>query len=117
MGSFFGADINLSSQNQEQNVYHAPFETYAPVNAQKKNLQLDYSYAPVFNISSPGASGGTISSKKDSSLAGDTSSMAGASDTLGQTATASLGSGQDLWMILLIGGIALAGVYMITRRK
>ena len=116
MGSFFGADINLSSQNQEQNVYHAPYETYAPVNASKKNLQLDYSYAPVFNISSPGASGGTISSKKDANLSGDTASNSGAKDTLGETATASLGS-QSLLMIAVVGAIALVGVYMVTRRK
>ena len=112
------ADFNFTSQNQQQqqNVYHAAYETYAPVNASKKNLQLDYSYAPVFNISSPGASGGTITSKKDANLSGDVSTSAGATDTLGQTATAS-NSNQDLWMIAVIGGIALIGVYFISRRK
>jgi hypothetical protein len=116
MGSFFGADINISSQNQQENVYHAPYETYAPVNASKKNLAVDYSYAPVFNISSPGASGSSISSKKDANLSGGTSSNSGATDTLGQTATASLG-GQSIWMIALIGGIALAGAYLLSKRK
>lgn len=116
MGSFFGADINLSSQNQQQNVYHAPYETYAPVNASKKNLQLDYSYAPVFNISSPGASGGTISSKKDANLSGGTSSNSGATDTLGETATATQGS-QSLLMIAIVGAIVIAGAYLISRRK
>jgi hypothetical protein len=108
------ADFKFESQNQQQNVYHAPYETYAPVNAQKKNLQLDYSYAPVFNISSPGASGASITSKKDANLSGDTSSTAGAVDTLGQTQTS---SETNMWMIALIGGIALIGVYMVTRRK
>ena len=110
------ADFNFTSQNQQQNVYHAPYETYAPVNAQKKNLQFDYSYAPVFNISSPGASGGTISSKKDANLSGDVSPSAGATDTLGQTATAS-NSNQDLLMIAVIGGIAILGIYFVSRRK
>jgi hypothetical protein len=110
------ADFTVTSQNQQQNVYHQPFETYSPVYAQKKNLQLDYSYAPVFNISSPGASGASITSKKDSSLAGDTSSTAGAVDTLGQTQT-SANLNQNLLMIAVVGGIALIGVYMITRRK
>lgn len=108
------ADFKFESQNQQQNVYHQPYETYAPVYAQKKNLQLDYSYAPVFNISSPGASGASITSKKESSLAGDTSSTAGATDTLGQTQSS---SETNLWMIALIGAFALAGVYLISRRK
>ena len=108
------ADFSFSSKSSQQNVYHQPYETYAPVYAQKKNLQLDYSYAPVFNISSPGASGGTITSKKDANLAGDVSSKAGATDELSSTQT---DTEQNLLMIAVIGGIALIGVYFISRRK
>ena len=117
--SLLSPDVQYSYQNQTQQQIHAPFETYSSVYSSKKSLQLDYSYAPVFNISSPGASGSSINSKKDANMAGDlnpVTSGAVDSQSASQKADQSLG-GMDIWTILLLGGIALAGIYLVTKRK
>ncbi len=121
MGGLF--DIlspDLAYETSNQQTFHAAYETYAPTITSKKSLQLDYSYAPVFNISSPGASGSTISSKKDANLAGDINpSVSGATDTLSSTQAAGEASigGMSIWTIALLGALGLGGLYLISRRK
>lgn len=109
-------DFYNSTTEQNQQVYHQPYETYAPVYAPKKSLQMDYSFAPSVQIQSPNATGATIDTKKSADLSGATSSSSGATDTLGQTSTTSSGT-NSLLMIALIGGIALVGVFFISRKK
>jgi hypothetical protein len=118
MSGFFDLfSPTLSYQNEDQRVIHAPYETYSPVTVSKKNIQMDYSYAPTFNFSSAGGSGATISSKKDSNQAGDVNpSIQGATDTLSQAQSAGSG-GLDIWVVAVIGVCAVAGLYAISRKK
>lgn len=51
-------DINVKQSFSP--IYHKPFEQFSPA------YQLDYSYAPNIQIDSPGATGTTITTKKES---------------------------------------------------
>jgi hypothetical protein len=105
-------DWNQYTTNQQ--VYHQPYEQFAPVYAPKKSIQLDYSYAPSIFIESPNSKGATITTKKDASLSGDVAS----SPSLTSSADAALGSGNNsLLTLALIGGIAIIGIYFITKKK
>ena len=107
--------MDFYNSTSQQNVYHQPYETFAPVYAPKKSIQADYSFAPTVQISSPNATGATITSKKDANLSGDTNpSISGATDTL----TSSQAQGTTNYLLIaLVGSIALVAVYFISRPK
>ena len=109
MGLLFDYNQNIS----DQRVIHAAYEQFAPVYAPKKSIQADYSYAPSIFIESPYSQGAVITTKKEASLAGDVTSK----PSITSSADAALGGGTSIWTIALIGGIALVGIFFITRKK
>jgi len=89
-------------------VYHKPFEQFSP------SYQLDYSYAPNVQISSPGATGSTITTKKEATQTpyiGGQDIQAGTGDV----------SGPDfmgpILGLAIIGALAWMGSSLIKRKK
>jgi len=129
-GGLIGSWLSGSGQKQEaQATQYSPtiaypyaqyspstIKTYQPTISE----QLSYLYSPTINISSPYATGATQTTKQDVTQEPKTTvtttqipSITGASQVQQQEAVKT-----DNWMqMLLIGGLALAGVYLITRKK
>ena len=104
-------------QTSQQNVYHQPYETFSPTYAPKKSYQMDYSFAPTVQISSPQATGPYITSKKDLTQTGDVNpSTTGATDNLSSGQTSAFGSSNLILIALLLGG-GLVAVWLISRPK
>ena len=86
---------------------HAAFEQFAP------QYQMDYSYAPNVQIHSPGATGSTITTKKEAS----STPYIGAPEII--TPTTGVES-DPMGMILILGVIAVGGaiaVSFISKKK
>lgn len=99
-------DFNVSQKKTYSPTFaeehHKPFELFSPQN------QYDYSYAPNVQIDSPGATGSTITTKKEASSSLEQSKEIAPSVSQSDTEQ------QDLMTpILIMGGLAVVGYVAI----
>lgn len=95
MALLMDTNVDISQQFSEANIYHKPFETFSP------SYQMDYLYAPAVAIESPGASGSTITTKKEAT---QTPTTAGIDQT--QTADKTISTMDWLLPVVIVGAIA-----------
>jgi len=106
MGWLFDQNITQGARTYSPTL-HQPFEQFAP------QYQMDYSYAPNVQISSPGATGSTITTKKEAS----STPYIGAPDI---TAATTGVESDPMGMLLILGVIAVGGaiaVSFISKKK
>lgn len=99
-------DIYSSTKKSWANIYHEPFETFAP------SYQLDYAYAPMVAISSPGATGSTITTKKEAT---QTPTQEGIGQTQEDTTTKT--GGDNTLLLLGVAGAVLIGLIYVWKKK
>ena len=106
MGWLFDQHITQGARTYAPTT-HQPFEQFAP------QYQMDYSYAPNVQIHSPGATGSTITTKKEAS----STPYIGAPEII----TPTIGQETDpMGNLLILGIIAVGGaiaVSFISRKK
>src|SRR4030042_3798048 len=110
LGSILGGG---SKKKAAMGTTYYPYATYSPIYSPVKNVQLDYYYAPSAIIESPMAKGATITSKKEASLVSEPYISTAQSPYIMQ---ADQGTG-SLMTIAVIGGIALLGIYFLSKNK
>ena len=98
-GWLFGVDITEGAKTWSPTTYK-PFSTFSP------QYQMDYSYAPNIQISSPGATGSTITTKKEAS---STPTQTGATVTAPTTGTET----DPMGTVLLIAALAVGGFVVV----
>lgn len=113
MGWF--ADFNLES-SYSPTIYEK-FSTFAPVYAPSMGYQLDYSYAPMVAIESPGASGAVVTTKKEMTQTPD---VTGATTSQSPSVSQAGSQSDPMGMILILGLVAVGGyvaVNLIGKKK
>lgn len=100
-------DIYSSTKKSWANVYHEPFEQFSP------SYQLDYAYAPMVAIESPGATGSTVTTKKE---AIQTPTQEGIDQAQSDALSKTRGS-NDLLLLGLAGAVIIGAIYFWKRKK
>ena len=113
---WIGSALFGGGTKKEQSTYAPtityPYAQYSPVRSYQISPQIDYTWAPI--IESPGATGSTVTTKKESSQTAETSPTItpSISPTVSPAQTdINFGS-----IIILVIIIAIAG-YFLTRKK
>jgi len=106
-------DFNQEIQKTFSPTTYEKFSTFAPVYSPVTGYQMDYSYAPNVQINSPGATGSTITTKKEMS---QTPTVTGATvEQSPTTAPSQVGPTSDpMGMILILGLVAVGGYVAIN---
>lgn len=112
-------DINVEIMKTWSPTTYEKFSTFAPVYAPQLGYQLDYTYAPMVAIESPGARGAVVTTKKEST---QTQDVTGATTEQSPTiAPSQVGPTSDpMGMILILGLVAVGGyvaVSLIGKKK
>ena len=105
-GLLFGVDITQGAQTYAP-VIHKPFEIFSP------QYQMDYSYAPNVQIDSPGATGSTITTKKEAR----SEPYVGGTEVVAPTTGV---ESDPMGMILILGLVAVGGyvaVNLLSKKK
>lgn len=101
-------DIYSSKKETHAQTYHQPFETFMP------SYQLDYAYAPAVMIESPGATGSTVTTKKE---AVQTPTQEGIDTTQKDDIDKTTGGNDWILPVAIIGVLAVSGVYLLKGKK
>ena len=114
--AFIGADITTEIQKTYSPTIYERFSTFSPVYAPQLGYQLDYTYAPMMAIESPGATGAVVTTKKQAS---QTQEVTGATSEQSPTVSPSqVGPTSDpMGMILILGLVAVGGYVAVSLLK
>lgn len=112
-------DFTQEIQHTFSPTTYEKFSTFAPVYSPTTGYQLDYSYAPMVAIESPGARGAVVTTKKEAT---QTPAVTGATTEQSPTVSPSqVGPTSDpMGMILILGLVAVGGyvaVNLIGKKK
>lgn len=109
-------DVTQEYQYSPQKTLYEKFSTFAPVYAPQLGYQLDYTYAPMVAIESPGATGAVVTTKKE---AKQTQEVTGATTAQSPvSAPSQVGPASDpMGMILILGLVAVGGYVAVSLLK
>jgi len=109
----FWSDINVEIQETFSPTTYEKFSTFAPVYSPTTGYQLDYAYAPMVAIESPGASGPVVTTKKEMA---QTPAVTGATTEQSPiTSPSQVGPTSDpMGMILILGLVAVGGYVAVS---
>ncbi|MBA7496537.1 hypothetical protein ES702_07146 [subsurface metagenome] len=112
----FAVDFTTEIQKTYAPTIYEKFSTFAPVYAPQLGYQLDYTYAPMMAIESPGARGAVVTTKKEAS---QTQDVTGATTEQSPTVSPSqVGPTSDpMSMILILGLVAVGGYVAVSLLK
>lgn len=112
-------DQTVEIQKTYAPTIYEKFSTFSPVYSPQFGYQMDYTYAPMVAIESPGATGAVVTTKKE---AKQTQEVTGATSEQSPVVTPSqVGPTSDpMGMILILGLVAVGGyvaVSLIKKKK
>jgi len=114
-------DYSYEHQYSPQKTIYEKFSTFSPVYAPQLGYQLDYTYAPMMAIESPGASGAVVTTKKEASQTQDVTGATSAQSPVSSPAQVGPTTTSDpMGMILILGLVAVGGyvaVSMLGKKK
>lgn len=106
-------DFTSEYQYSPQKTLYEKFSTFSPVYAPQLGYQMDYTYAPMVAIESPGATGAVVTTKKE---AKQTQDVTGATSEQSPVSEPSqVGPTSDpMGMILILGLVAVGGYVLVN---
>jgi len=107
----FGSDVTESSYSPTT---YEKFSEFAPVYAPQLGYQMDYTYAPMIAIESPGATGAVVTTKKQAT---QTQEVTGATQSQDPSVSQAGSQSDPMGMILILGLVAVGGYVLVSMKK